>query len=199
MWGCGLNSPQQQTSDSHDGDGTHQLYCVDCVIRRFNGQPCQHPLPVRTWPSTNTAVEDLSNLCVRESHTPSPKVTGGASKNHGPFSGSIIGFIPKLLLRTHHALHTNSRLFTRRPAGGSYQPHTVTVFVMGMKVGEASASSFVQQFTDVYTCINMHTDPQVNQLNSSHAQFARATSALGMQPESSSVELQVQPAEYFSV
>lgn len=27
-------------------------------------------IPARTWPSTNTAVEDLSNLRVREPHTP---------------------------------------------------------------------------------------------------------------------------------
>lgn len=30
-------------------------------------------IPSRTWPSTNTAVEDLSNLRVREPHTPTQK------------------------------------------------------------------------------------------------------------------------------
>lgn len=30
-------------------------------------------IPTCTWPTTNTAVEDLSNLHVRESHTPSQK------------------------------------------------------------------------------------------------------------------------------
>lgn len=79
-------------------------------------------IPTHTWPSTNTAVEDLSNLRVREPHTHTntlSKVADGASKNHRPFNGSIIDFILELLLRTHHALHTNGRPFTGRQAGGS--------------------------------------------------------------------------------
>ena len=112
-------------------------------------------IPTHTWPSTNTAVEDLSNLCAREPHTP-PKATDGASKNHGPWTGSIIDFIPKLLLRMYYAVHTNGMTFFRQADRVVKLASDYHIFVEGMEVREAKVGSFVWRLVYVHTCTQTH-------------------------------------------
>lgn len=110
-------------------------------------------IPTHTWPSTNTAVEYLSNLCATEPHTP-PKATDGASKNHGPCTGSIIDFIPKLLLRTHYALHTNGWPFPERQAGWSNYHQRLCLWIGRL---EARAGSYNKWLVDDHICTQIHT------------------------------------------
>lgn len=105
-------------------------------------------IPTHTWPSTNTAVAYLSNLCATEPHTP-PKATDGASKNHGPCTGSIIDFIPKLLLRTHYALHTNGWPFPERQAGWSNYHQRLCLWIGRL---EAKAGSYSKWLVDDHIC-----------------------------------------------
>ena len=53
------------------GMGQTSFTAARVSLAALMDSPVNIPNPTRTWPSTNTAVEDLSNLCVTEPHTPS--------------------------------------------------------------------------------------------------------------------------------
>lgn len=150
----GLNPLQRQTGDSDDGDGPDELYCCSCVTCSFNGQPCQHPdSHLHMAHHQHSCWRSVKPPCQRATHT-LPKVTDGASKNHRPFTGSIIDFIPKLLLRTCRALHTNFKPLADRHEG---QISCRLQQFLLWEVGEARSGSF---FGDLLTQI--HNTPTHN-------------------------------------
>lgn len=74
-----------------------------------------------TWTATNTDVKDPSKRCVTEPHIPTQWPLMEPVKKPRAMS-SIIDFIPKLLLRTHHALHSNGEPFIGRHTEGENEP-----------------------------------------------------------------------------
>lgn len=117
--------------------------------------------------------------CQRGTHTNLPKSLMEPVKTTGPYTGSIIDFILALLLRTHHAMHTNGGPF-RGPADRRVK--LATVSVVGMKVGKAKPWRLFLAQVHVNTHNRMSTPSHTCTLPDLPPKF-------GVQPGSSSVKI----------
>lgn len=75
--------------------------------------------------------------------------TDGASEKPRAMS-SIIDFIPKLLLRTHHALHSNGEPFIGRHTEGENEPEFFFFLSFGFVEVEASTGSIANVWLHIY-------------------------------------------------
>lgn len=109
--------------------------------------------------------------CQRGTHTNLPKSLMEPVKTTGPYTGSIIDFILALLLRTHHAMHTNGGPFrgpTDRRVKLAPECHS---FCCGNESWKSKAlEAFFGTSARKHTQSHVHTQP--------HMHFARLTSEI---------------------